>query len=181
MGQHRHLDELGVLEAVADDRRLVRGHRHDREQLRLGPGLEAEVVRPAEIEHFLDDLPLLVDLDGIDAEVLALVRVLRDRRLEGAVNVGEPLPQDVAEPDENRQADAAELQVIDELLQVDRALGVVRRVDADVAVRTDGEVALAPAVDLVELARVRDGPGIALPPGARQPARRAHAHIIKEK
>jgi hypothetical protein len=31
-------------------------------------------------------------------------------------------PQDVAEPDENRQPDASELQVIDELLQIDPAL-----------------------------------------------------------
>jgi hypothetical protein len=44
LSQHRHLDELGVLEAVADDRRLVRRHRDHRQQLRLGPGLEAEVV-----------------------------------------------------------------------------------------------------------------------------------------
>ena len=44
VGEHRHLDELGVLEAVADDRRLVGRHRDDGEQLRLRPGLEAEVV-----------------------------------------------------------------------------------------------------------------------------------------
>ena len=40
--QHRHLDELGVLEAVADDRRVVVGERHDGQQLRLRAGLEAE-------------------------------------------------------------------------------------------------------------------------------------------
>ena len=43
--QHRRLDELGVLEAVADDRRVVVGERHDRQQLGLGAGLEAEPVR----------------------------------------------------------------------------------------------------------------------------------------
>ena len=166
LGQHRHLDELGVLEAVADDRRLVRRHRDHGQQLGLGPGLEAEVVRPAEVEDLLDDLPLLVDLDRIDAEVLALVLVLRDGRLKRAVNVGEPLPEDVAKPDQDRQADAAQLQVIDELLQVDRALGILGGVDADVAVRADGEVALAPALDFVELRRVGHGPRIALTPCA---------------
>ena len=145
LGQHRHLDELGVLEAVADDRRLVGRHRDDGQQLRLGAGLEAEVVRPAEVEHLLDDLPLLVDLDRIDAEVLAFVLVLGDGRLEGPVDVGEPLAEDVAEADENRQADAAQLEVIDQLLQVDPALGILGGVDADVPVRSDGEVASCPS------------------------------------
>ena len=77
LGEHRHLDELGVLEAVADDRRVVVGQRHDGEQLGLGAGLEAEAVLAAEVEHFLDDLPLLVHLDRVDADVAALVLVLR--------------------------------------------------------------------------------------------------------
>ena len=77
LGQHRHLDELGVLEAVADDRRVVVGLGRDRHQLGLGAGLEAEAVLAPEIEHFLDDLALLVDLDRVDADVAALVLVLR--------------------------------------------------------------------------------------------------------
>ena len=40
--QHRRLDVLGVLEAVADDRRVVVGERDDGQQLRLGAGFEAE-------------------------------------------------------------------------------------------------------------------------------------------
>ena len=119
LGQHRHLDELGVLEAVADDRRVVVGLRHHGQQLRLGAGLEAEPVLPAEVEHFLDDLPLLVHLDRVDADVARRVLVLRDGGLERVVDVAEPVPEDVAEPDEHRQPDAAQLQVIDELLEVD--------------------------------------------------------------
>jgi hypothetical protein len=38
--QHRRFDELGVLEAVADDGRVVVGERDDRQQLRLGACLE---------------------------------------------------------------------------------------------------------------------------------------------
>ena len=106
--------------------------------------------------------------------------MLADGGLERAVDVGEPLPEDVAEADEDRQADAAQLQVIDQLLQVDPALGILRRVDADVAVRADGEVALAPALDLVELGGVGDRPRIALTPRPRYTARRAHAHIIEK-
>ena len=91
LGQHRHLDELGVLEAVADDGRVVVGLRHDREQLRLRARLEAEPVLAAEIEHFLDDLALLVHLDRVDADVAAFVLVLGDGRLEGVVDVADPV------------------------------------------------------------------------------------------
>ena len=52
------------------------GERDDGEQLGLGAGLEAEVVRLAELEDLFDDLPLLVDLDRVDAAVAALVVVL---------------------------------------------------------------------------------------------------------
>ena len=72
-----HLDELVVLEAVADDRRVhAVGQGQHRQQLGLGAGLEAEVERLAEVENLLDDVPLLIDLDRIDAAVIALVVVL---------------------------------------------------------------------------------------------------------
>ena len=47
--EHRHLDELGILEAVADDRRIVRGQGHDGQQLGLAAGLEPEMIWPAEV------------------------------------------------------------------------------------------------------------------------------------
>ena len=43
------------------------GHRHHGQQLRLAARFQAEAIRPAELQHLLDDLPLLVDLDRIDA------------------------------------------------------------------------------------------------------------------
>ncbi len=80
--QHRHLDELGVLEAVADDRRVVFGQCDHRQQLRLAARFEPEAVLAADVQHFLDDLPLLIDLDRIDAAVAALVLVLSDGALK---------------------------------------------------------------------------------------------------
>ena len=145
LGQHRRFDELGVLEAVADDRRLVVGERDHGEQFRLGPCLEAELVGPAELEDFLDDLPLLVDLDRVDAAVAALVLVLRDRRLEGGVDIAQAVLQDVGEAHQDRKADAAELQPIDQLLQVDRLRRILGRVHLDVPGRVHREVAVAPA------------------------------------
>src|SRR5262249_38655552 len=54
-GQHGHLDELVVLEAVADDGGIAAvGEGEDGEQLRLGAGLETEAVRPAVVEDLLD-------------------------------------------------------------------------------------------------------------------------------
>ena len=99
VAEHRRFDVLGVLEAVADDRRVVVGHRDDGQQLGLRAGFEAEVIRLAEVEHFFDDLPLLVHLDRVDAAVAALVLVLGDGVLKRGVNVAEAMLQDVGEAD----------------------------------------------------------------------------------
>ena len=182
LGQHRHLDELGVLEAVADDRGVVVGLRRDGQELGLRAGLEAEPVLAAEIEHFLDDLPLLVDLDRVDAHVAAFVLVLRDGRLEGVVDVADAVPEDVAEPDEHGQLDAAQHQMIGELLEVDRLGGVLGRMDQHVTRGRDGEVALPPAVDFVEFGRVADGESLArLPVTVGANDRCAHEHMIQSE
>ena len=102
--EHHRLDVLGILEAVAHDRRVVRGHRHDRQQLGLAAGLEAELERRTEVQDFLDDLALLIHLDRVHAAVPAVVLVLGDRRLKRLVDVAEPVFQDVAEADEEREA-----------------------------------------------------------------------------
>ena len=182
VGQHRHLDELGVLEPVADDRRVVGRHRDDGEQLRLGAGLEAEVVRPAEVEHFLDDLPLLVHLDRIDAEVLAVVlsaarsppetrRGCRRAAAAGCRGTG------------SGSAGRCRAAAGDRRAASDRS---TRSGSFVACTRTwpfgaDGEVALAPAIDFVELGGVGDRPRIALPPRARDTARRTHAANHKRK
>ena len=173
--QHRGLDVLRILEPVADDRRAVGGHRHHREQFRLGACLQPELVRPAEAQDLLDYLPLLVHLDRIHAGVAAGIRVLRDGSLKRVVDVTEPMPEDVAEPDEHRQIDAACLQVVGELLQVDRLRRVLRRMHEDVPRVAHGEVPLPPPGDLVQLLGVDRTP--LLVRAHRQPRpshRRAH-------
>ncbi len=71
------LQMIGVSSAV--------GQGQHGQQFRLGAGLQAEVKRLAEVENLLDDVPLLIDLDRIDAAVLALVVVFADGGLEGVV------------------------------------------------------------------------------------------------
>ena len=179
--QHGQLDELGVLEAVADDRRVVVGERGDGDQLGLRARFEPEVERPAEVEDLFDDLPLLVHLDGVDADVLAGVFVLGDGRLKGVVNVLQPVLQDVAEANQRRQADAAKLEMIDQLLQIDRPARLLRRMDLDVAVLADGEVSLPPAGDLVHLSGIDGGPGFSDVVCGTRGHRLSHAaHMIRD-
>ena len=156
--QHRHLDVLVVLEAVADDGRVVVGQRHHGHQLGLGAGFQAEVERLAEFQHLFHHLPLLVDLDGVDAAVFALVMVLGDGGLKGAVQLAQTVLQDVGEADQNGQVDAAQHQRVDQFLEVDRARGVLFRVDQDVPVVADRKIALAPTGDVVEIAGDLRGP-----------------------
>ncbi len=157
LGQHRHFDEFRVLEAVADDRRVVIRLGHDGQELRLGAGLETEPVLAAEVEHFLDHLPLLVHFDRINADVFAVVLVLRDRGAEGVVDVANAVAQDVAEPEEHREPDPAQQQVVGQLLQIDGPGRILRRMHEHVPGRRDREVAFTPAVHLVEIGGVADG------------------------
>ena len=167
--QHGHLDEFGVLEAVADNRGVVISERHNRQQLRLGSRLEPETVRPPELEDFLHNLALLIDLDGIDTNVSPRVFMLGDGALEGFIDFLQPVLQDVPKPDERRQTDAAELQIVDQLFEIDRAAGVLGRVNPDLSVLADREVSVAPSGNFVQLGGIVDGPGLAHGVGA-QPA-----------
>ena len=58
------------------------GHGQHGQEFRLGARFEAEAERLAEVEDLLHDVALLVDLDGVDAAVFALVAVLGDGGLE---------------------------------------------------------------------------------------------------
>ena len=103
-------------------------------------------------------MPLLVHLDRVDAAILALVVVLADGGLEGFVDLADAMAEDVGEAKQDRQLDAALLQLIDQLLQVDGLLGAFVGVDGDVAPFVDAEIALAPVPNLVGLDGVLDFP-----------------------
>ena len=136
---------MAVFEPIADDRGVVVGERHDREQLRLGPGLEAESVLTPEVGDLFDDLPLLVHLDRIHAQVPARIFVLRDRALKRFGDLPQPVLQHAAEPNQQREADRAVLQVVDQLLQINRPRRLFRRTDHQMVVLTDREISVSPA------------------------------------
>ncbi len=94
--QHR-----AVLDAVADEQRLVVDVRQARDQLGLRAALEAHAVRPAGVEHLLDDLVQLVHLDRVDAAIDVAVARLGDRRCERLVEPPHPGAQHVLEADQH--------------------------------------------------------------------------------
>ncbi len=133
VGQHGRFDELGIFEAVADDRRIVARPSPPRpSNSGLLPASKTKLERLAEFQHFFHHLPLLVHLDRIHAAIIALILLLGDRGLEHAVDFGQPVLQNIGEANQDRQIDAAQLQPIDQLLQIDRALGILRGMNADV-------------------------------------------------
>ena len=71
------------------------------------------------------------------------------------------------------------MQVIGQLLQIDRARRILRRVHEHVARGGDREVALAPALHLVELGGIADGEGLSgLPVAVTARRGAAHANMI---
>ncbi len=160
-GEHRHLDELVVLEPVADDRRIRGfGQGEHGQQLGLGAGLEPEMVRLAKVEDLLDDVPLLVHLDRIDAAITALVVVLANGRAEGVVDLADAMAEDIREAKQDRQLDAALLELIDQLLEVDRLAGVLVGMNGYVPLGVDPEIVLAPVANAVRFQGIIDLPRI---------------------
>ena len=90
--------------------------------------------------------------------------MLGDGGLEGVVDVPDAVAEDVAEPDQHRQLDPAQHQMIGQLLQIDGAVRVLRGMNQHVASRRDREVALAPAVDFIQFRGVVDGKDLACLP-----------------
>ena len=185
----RGLDVLLVLVAVADDQRFfVVEHAHDRQQLRLRAGLEPVVVGPPELDDLLDDVAVLVDLDRVDALVLALVAVLGDGAAEGLVQLDDAALEHVREADQQRQADAAPRHLVDQLLEVDLAVLDAAGVRLDVPGVVDGEVVVTPSLDAVDLRRVGDCPLLGDPSGAahrrvrcRKSARDARGNLRRRR
>ena len=117
------------------------------------------MIGPSEAHHLFDHLPLRIDLDGIHAAVRALVAVLVNGVLEGAVQLVDTAAQDVREAQQQRQADAALPHLVNQGFQVDGVARLVRRRHQDVAGVADAEVAPSPIVDPVGLDRIRHRPG----------------------
>jgi hypothetical protein len=159
LGQERRLDEGPVLVSVAEGQGfgiLLQGQSD--QQLGFGASLDPESVGTAVVEELLDDMALLVDLDGVDPAVLPLVVVLGDGLLEGAEQLVDEGLEDVGEADQDRELETAVLEIVDEGLEIDPGQGGTRRPDLDIPAVVDGEEVASPAVNVVELDGVLDRP-----------------------
>ena len=109
-----------------------------------------------------DDVLHLAVIDamghGLNAAVLATVAVLANRALERRAEQLDARLQDVGEPQQDRQLDAARDELVDELLHVDRAVALSPRRDDEVALVVDPEVSAAPARDVVGVVGIGGGP-----------------------
>src|SRR5262249_45365910 len=121
-------------------------------------GLQAEPVRTPVLEHLFDHLSLLVHLDRVNANIVSLEIVLGNRRAKGVMQLAQTVLQNLSEPNENRQIDAAQDKTIYQRLQIRTAVGILVRMNPHLAVFSDGEIALAPGRDVIEFPRVRNRP-----------------------
>ena len=86
--------------------------------------------------------------------------MLGDGVLKGLMHLAQAVLQDFAEADQDRQRDAAQLEIVDQFFQIDARVRFLVGMDQQVAVLADRKIAFAPTGDVVELRGVGGGPSI---------------------
>ena len=110
------VNEFPVLVAVADKAGFPVGKVGDcGNELALGAHFQAVVVARAEVGDFLNHLLLLIDLDGEDPTVTALVAKVLDGLAEGLVQIGNLRIENVFHPEQAGHVVAPFLDAFDDL------------------------------------------------------------------
>jgi hypothetical protein len=150
-----------VLVSVADDQMVgAVGEREDRLELGLAPHLEAHAVFVARRDQRFEHAPLLVHLDRVNERVAAGVLRLLSRDGEPVDERFDSGSNDVRKAEEQREPQPLRLHVRRDLVEVEAAVGLTRGVDGQVALLVDVEVPHAPSLDVVELSRLVEAPGL---------------------
>src|SRR5206468_9857222 len=122
-------------------------------------GFQTKSILFSEAVNLFHDVPLLVHLDRVDAAILALVFMLRDRVCKGFVKLADAVLEDVGETDQAGELDVAPAELIDELLEIDARLREFSaRVDGDVAFIVDFKIAVPPVANAIKSCRVLHAP-----------------------
>ena len=164
-GLKGEVDEFCVFVAVADEEGLAVVHEGEGgEEFGFGADFEAVVVLAAVFGDFFDDLLLLIDLDGVDAAVAALVALVADFLAEGFVEFLDACVEEVREAEEGWEVEVGVFGILreepfDDLHEADFSeVAVVLEADGGFAVFIDAEEAVAPCVEAVEFFGILDGP-----------------------
>ena len=157
--EHGRADVSAILVAVADDQTLqVLVHGEGGDQFRFRPGLEAKMKLLARVHDLFDDFAQLVDLDRKNAAVVVLVTEFAHRALEGAVDRMDAVTQEILEADDEGKPEPARARFVHDFENVDRAAVFLERANLGVAGGVDGEIASAPALDVIGRDRRLDVP-----------------------
>ena len=145
-------DVFAVFVAIADEQTVFVFEQCRRnEEFGFAASLKSQVGLLAGAHKFFDHMALLVDLDGHDAAVLALVAVLIDRLVEAAGEIKDARVEDLVEAQQYRRVDAPLEEIIDESFEVDDTAafgaGLAAGVDREISVLTYTEVRRAPRID----------------------------------
>ena len=89
-----------------------------------------------------------------------MIAVLGDGVLKRLVHFPQPVLENFAEADQDRQRDAAELQIVDQFLEIEAAIRVLVGVDPKMSVRAHRKIAFAPTGDVVEFGGFGGGPAV---------------------
>ena len=156
--EQRQLNEVLIFVAVADNDGVGVhvGGQHG-VQFGLGTALKTEVVLLAVGDDFLNNGAHLIDLDGIDDEVLAAVVVFLLGTLKAIGGFLNAIVEDVGKTEQNGSGDVAFGQFVDQLAEVDANI-VLARTDVGVTAFVDTEIVHAPTFDIIKFFRVFNTP-----------------------
>ena len=120
----------------------------NRHQLRFGAGFQTQ--RLAGVDQRFDHAAVLVNLDGVNQEVVAFIAVGFTRALERGVNRTQAMLQDLREAEQCRQTLALSFTGFHQFGEIHARFRDVRiRADADVAQFVDVVVVIAPPGNIV--------------------------------
>ena len=153
--------ELAILVAVADKAGFpVRHVGHGSNELALGAHFQAVMVARAEIGNLFYDLLLLIDLDGKDTTVAALVAQGFDGLAEGLMEASDLRIQDVFHTQKAGHVVAALLDAIDDL--GNGYSGSLRAIGTDDNLAFLGHIKVSgsPGMNAVQFGRILNAPGL---------------------
>ena len=155
----REVDEFFILVAVADETSLMVGHGSDGgDEFGFAAGFETVVEFASEAGDFLHHLLLLIDLDRINAAVLALESGLFDGFGTSRMQKPDLGVQNISQTEQNGHIHAAFLDPVHDLHQADRRPILAERGDGQFAFSVDVEIIRTPVADAVKVGGIPRSP-----------------------